>query len=241
MVTEAGPAGQGPVPPDLEVWNRSTTGVPWSGLPGDVALAHALRLDGYAAAGSVLGGLEIEISEGWGDQGREGFAWFDLAPVVALLDEAGRAYRTLTDGDLEGEAHAQRYEQIDQEMSVAWDALDVTGLLTAALRRALVDRPGAFGPTTGVLVEPRVVEVEDPDAVEPVQRLLGQAPAGGAAGFARAVPAEEKARRSARALSAFGFDAEVEDGHVVLQPWADEEDELLHAVLALLDLRYPDA
>jgi hypothetical protein len=51
------------VEPEIEVWDRATSGVPWSELAGDVALAHALRLDGYAAAGSVLSGLEMEIGE----------------------------------------------------------------------------------------------------------------------------------------------------------------------------------
>lgn len=67
--TDDGPAGP-LVAPDVEVWNRSTTGVPFSALPGDVALAHVLRFDGYAVASSVLSALEMEISEDWGGQGR---------------------------------------------------------------------------------------------------------------------------------------------------------------------------
>lgn len=72
--------------------------------------------------------------------------------------------------------------------------------------------------------------------------LLRGAAAGGEAAFARDISPAEKALRSVRALTAFGLPAQVEDGHVVLQPWAEEEeDQLLQAVLALLDLRYPDA
>jgi hypothetical protein len=126
-------------------------------------------------------------------------------------------------------------------VSTRYDELDVTSQLTAALRQALAERPAEFGATTGFAVDPRTVEpgAQDPSDVDPVQRLLADAAGTGRAGDA--VPADEKLRRSAQALLAFGFDAEVEDGLLVLHPWADEEDELLQAVLALLHLRYPDA
>lgn len=58
--------------------------------------------------------------------------------------------------------------------------------------------------------------------------------------YARDVSRAEKTRRTAQALSAFGLDATVEGGNVVVQPWSEEEDDLMNAIFALIDLRYPE-
>ncbi|QFG67958.1 hypothetical protein [Ornithinimicrobium pratense] len=227
--------------PDIEVWNRATSGVPWSDLAGDVALAHVLRFDGYAAAGSVLEAVEMEISEDWAGQGRAGFAWLGMDEVVALLDDVVRRYDELNAGDLEGSAHAARYDKHDRDGSARYAEVAPTELLTTALQRALTERPDAFAPTTGSLVEPRSSATEGvTTSADPVLQLLHDAAARERAAYAQDLPAGDKLLRSAQALTAFGLAAGVEDGQLVLQPWADEEDQLVQAVFTLLDLRYPE-
>lgn len=240
-LTEPGRCVEG-VEAHLEVWNRSTTGVPWSDLPGDVALAHVLRFDGYAAAGSVLGAVEMEIGEDWAGQGRAGFAWLGLDELVALLDDVVRQYDALNEGELEGEAHGARYDQIDREGYTRYAEVAQAEHLTSALQRALIERPDAFAPATGTFVQPRTSGPEEgPLPADPLLQVLSDAAVGGWATFAQDIPVAEKALRSAQALTAFGLTAHVEDREVVVQPWTEEEDQLLQAVLALLDLRYPDA
>lgn len=154
------------VAPHVEVWNRSTTGVPYSDRAGDAALAHALLFEGYAGGGSVLSAIESEIEEGRVGEGRAGFVWFGLEQVVAVIDEALRDYCALEDSGLEGEEHDERYDAIDVAASDRYAELQVDDQLTAAVELAMADRPGEFAPVTGREVEPRIDEIDEIDAAE---------------------------------------------------------------------------
>lgn len=228
------------IEPHDEVWNRSTTGVPYSPAAGDVSLAHALRFDGYAQGEGVLAAIETEVGEERAGEGQAGFAWFGLTEVIELLSSTLRDYDELDRSGLEGEPHAERFEEIDAKASARYQQLEVTDLLTVALRQALVERPEDFAPRTGSPVEPRLWGPgETPPTEDPPQQLRDHTPVGGREAYARDVTTEEKLLRSAQALTAFGLEAEVEDGYLIMHPWSDGEDDLINAVLGLLDLRYP--
>lgn len=224
------------VPPDIEVWNRATSGVPYSDRPGDVALAHALRFDGYAAAGSVLTGIEMEIGEGWAGEGRAGFAYLGLADAARLIDEATAAYHALNDSGVEGDEHADRYDAIDAEWSERYDG--VTEALGRAVAEVLGRDPRAFAPVTGRDVPPRVDEDDDLGVAPPVERLLASDPEERQP-YAIDVDPAEKVRRSVAALTAVGIDAHEADGQLVLSVPTEADWAVVDAVLALIDRRYP--
>ena len=207
----------------LAVWDRATGGVPASDLPGDVALAHALRFDGYAAAGSIVSAVEMEIGEGWTGEGRSGFAWFGLDEVVALIDEVGLAYQALDGSGLEGEAHADRWDEIDQDGSERYAAADVTASLTSALGRALAERPDAFADLSG-----------EPTPSQGWVETFHQP-------FARYVSGEEKAALGVQALAAFQISAEAVGPRLLVLDSDEDSRALADEILSLLDGRYPEA
>lgn len=218
------------VPADVEVWNRATSGIPFSTRPGDVALAHALRFDGYAGAGSVLGGLEMEIGENCVGEGRAGFAHFGLQHVVDILDEGVEALAELERSSVEGDEHADLYDAHDRALSARYD--DVTDALTAALVEALATHPEDFAPTTGHEVEPVIVDENEPVAVgfDPQVRRP----------YAVDIAPEDKAERSAAVLQALGIESSWEGRYVSVAPRDDAEWALVDEVFALLEHRYPE-
>ena len=118
----------------------------------------------------------------------------------------------------------------------------MTTLLTAALERELVSRPDEFDEVTGRHTAAKTEPLLDPLAA--VQGQLDELLSAGIemrrTAYARDVSRAEKTRRTAQALSAFGLDATAEGGNVVVQPWSEEEDDLMNAIFALIDLRYPE-
>lgn len=207
----------------LQVWNRATGGVAASDREGDIALARALRFDGYAAAGSIVSAIEMEIGEGWVGEGRAGFAWFGLDDVVALLDEVSRDYEALNDSGLEGPAHADRWDEIDQAGSDRYAELQVTDTLTSALERLLVERPASFADVGG-----------EPEPSQDWVKTFHQP-------FARYVSGEEKAALGVQALAAFGISAEAVGPRLVVGDTDEGAKALADEILSLLDGRYPEA
>lgn len=216
-------AGEGLADRAVQVWNRATAGVAASDREGDLALARALRFDGYAAAGSVVSGIEMEIGEGWSGEGRAGFAWFGLADVVALIDETARAYEALDDSGLEGPEHAERWDEIDDHASARYAELQVTETLTAALERLMVDRPDAFADVGG-----------EPAPSQDWVRSFHQP-------FARYLSGEQKAALGLQALTAFGIPAEAIGPRLLVHATDEDSQELADEILSLLDGRYPEA
>lgn len=226
--------GPGRVDPATEVWNRATSGVPFSELPGDVALAHALRFDGYAAAGSVLAAVEMELGEGWGGDGRAAFAYFGVTEAQSLIDDAVAELHELEHGPEEGPANEVAYDAADTELSARYDG--VTDALFDALVTALAQRPADFAATTGHETEPRMHSQEELEELSDQVALQPDAQAT----YAVDVTADEKARRSAAALVAFGIEASETDGQVRLVAQNDAEWQLIDDVLALIDRRFPE-
>lgn len=234
------------IEPDIEVWNRATSGTAYSWLAGDVALAHALRLDGDAAAGSLLAALEAEVGEGTVGAGRAGFAWFGLEQVVRLIDEAREQLDALSASELEGSELDDRYEEIDRDVSDRYAELDVAdGALSVALKEALMARPGDFAETTGVPDASLDLSTDRPKDVDELQHggWATSSPTAPAPQdrppFARDITAEEKIRRSAQALAAFGITSWVDDGRLQVVIEADEDWDVFDAVIDLIDRRYP--
>lgn len=207
----------------LQVWNRAAGGVAASDREGDIALARALRFDGYAAAGSIVSAIEMEIGEGWTGEGRGGFAWFGLDDVVALIDDVSRDYAALDESGLEGEAHADRWDAIDQDGSGRYADLQVGDLLTSALGRLLVERPEAFADVRG----------EGAPSQDWVKTFHQP--------FARYVSGEEKATLGVQALAAFGISAEAIGPRLVVRDTDEGSKVFADEILSLLDGRYPEA
>ena len=120
-----------------EIWNRAASGGTGALLPGDNALAAALRFHSAAMSGGVLNATEnLDAAEL--DGAEAGFAWLGLDPVASVISGVRSEIAFgLLDDDRADEFEAAADEQYGELLSSDAD-------LESAFRRRLAEQPGAF-------------------------------------------------------------------------------------------------
>jgi len=118
-----------------QIWNRACLGEADDPKRGDVALSALLAFHGPAMNGGVLHSVELLTSEQL-QASSEGFRYYGLAPIAALIDDAARAVRV-------GEDLDELEEKLDQSYS---EHIPTDATLSAAFEKDFAEHPENYQP-----------------------------------------------------------------------------------------------
>lgn len=124
----------------LEVWNRATSGTPYSAKVGDVALARVLLFHGYAENGGLPEAIQVATETEFGlNEALVAYRYFDLGAAADLIESTFSAQL----GVWEREDTAAE-TRLAQSSSETYGSLDVEAGLTTALAKRLSAKPEDF-------------------------------------------------------------------------------------------------
>jgi Holliday junction resolvase-like predicted endonuclease len=124
----------------LDVWNRATSGTPYSAKVGDVALARVLLFHGYAENGGLPEAIQVATETEFGlNEALAAYRYFDLGAAADLIESTFSAQL----GVWEREDTAAE-TRLAQSSSEAYGSLDVEARLTTALAKRLSAEPQDF-------------------------------------------------------------------------------------------------
>lgn len=124
----------------VEVWNRATSGTPYSAKAGDVALARVLRFHGHAEGDGLPEAIEDATETEFGlNEALAAYRYFDLDAAADLIRSTFSSQLGVWEReDQEAET------RLGQSSGEAYASLDVEARLTTALEAKLKVKPQDF-------------------------------------------------------------------------------------------------